>query len=109
MIIGSSDLERWDGILLHEEVDADARHRHVLAQSEHQPQASLQKGDKYQVSEVRRAPASTPWKDAGGGGSNHSDRALAVLDLGLEPLQVRDATADVRNVLPAAAELHDED
>ena len=44
-----------------------------------------------------------------GGGSNHSDRALTVLDLGLEPLQVRDATADVRNVLPAAAELHDED
>ena len=47
--------------------------------------------------------------DAGGGRSNHSDRALAVLDLGLEPLEVRDATADVRNVLPAAAELHDED
>lgn len=101
-----SDLERRDGILLHEEVNADARHRHVLAQSEHQPQASLQKGDNIKV---RRAPASTPWKDAGGGGSNHSDRALAVLDLGLEPLQVRDATADVRNVLPAAAELHDED
>jgi hypothetical protein len=34
---------------------------------------------------------------------------LAVLDLGLEPLQVRGATADVRNVLPAAAELHDGD
>ena len=47
----------------------------------------------------------------GGGGaeSNHSDRALAVLDLGLEPLQVRDATTDVGNILPAAAELHDED
>ena len=44
-----------------------------------------------------------------GSGSNHSDRALTVLDLGLEPLQVRDAAADVRNVLPAAAELHDED
>ncbi len=50
-----------------------------------------------------------PSDRCGGFGGDHSDRALAVLDLRLEPLQVRDATADMGNVPPSAAELRDED
>ena len=44
-----SDLERRDGILLHEEVDADASHRHVLAQSEHQSEGCLRNADSHKV------------------------------------------------------------
>ena len=42
-------------------------------------------------------------------GSYHLDLALAVLNLGLEPLQVRNVAANLGNVAPAAAELHDGD
>ena len=51
-----SDLERRDGILLHEEVNADARHRHILAQSEHEPEGRLRNADKCrQLNKVQSA------------------------------------------------------
>ena len=61
-MIEVSDLKRRDVILLHKEVNADAQHGHVLAQSEDEPDTCLQNGDKSQVPKVRRAPI--PWTDA---------------------------------------------